>query len=225
MIRSSIKFLTCIAVVCAFAAAIQKSPAPLASPATAKEQFLALSASGPVTAQEKPSPLASSNRAADEPPVTFNRDIAPIFFHICAKCHRPGEAGPFSLLTYADAKSHARQIAKVTRDRFMPPWLPEPNELKFAEELRLTPEQIALIEKWYEQGAAEGNPADLPPTPQFVPGWQLGKPDEIIHAEKPFTLPEAGADEYWNFIFRTPVSSTRWLKAVEIRPGDKRVVH
>ena len=157
--------------------------------------------------------------------VTFNRDIAPILFHSCASCHHPGEAGPFPLLTYADAKAHARQIALATAKRFMPPWLPEPQELKFADELRLSDEQISLFQKWVEQGAIEGEPQPAPPTPHYVPGWQLGQPDEIIQAEKPYTLPASGSDRYWNFIFRTPVDRTRWLKAIEIRPGDKRVVH
>ena len=157
--------------------------------------------------------------------VTFNRDIAPIVFRYCAPCHRPGEAGPFSLLTYADAKARARQIAAVVSKRFMPPWLPEPQELRFGDELRLSDEQIALIQKWAEQGAVEGTPADLSHVPQFVPGWQLGHPDEVIEADKPYILPASGSDMYWNFIFRTPVDRTRWLKAIEIRPGDKRVVH
>jgi len=156
---------------------------------------------------------------------TFNRDIAPIFIRYCAPCHRPGEAGPFPLLTYGDAKARARQIAVVTSKRFMPPWLPESQELRFADELRLSDEQIALIQKWVEQGAVEGAPSDLPRAPQFVPGWQLGRPDEVIEAEKPYTLTASGSDSYWNFIFRTPVDRTRWLKAIEIRPGDKRVVH
>ena len=157
--------------------------------------------------------------------VTFNRDIAPMFFQYCAPCHRPGEAGPFPLLTYADAKARARQIAAVTSTRFMPPWLPEPQESKFVDELRLSDEQIAVIQKWVEHGAVEGAAADLPRAPRFAPGWQLGQPDKIIEAEKPYTLPATGSDMYWNFIFRTPVDRTRWLKAIEIRPGDKRVVH
>jgi tetratricopeptide (TPR) repeat protein/mono/diheme cytochrome c family protein len=157
--------------------------------------------------------------------VTFNKDIAPILFHSCAICHHPGEAGPFPLLTYADAKARARQIAAVTARRYMPPWLPEPQELKFADELRLSDEEIALIQKWVDQGAVEGDAADLGPAPKFVPGWQLGQPDKIVEAENPYTLPASGSDMYWNFIFRTPVDRTRWLKAIEIRPGDKRVVH
>lgn len=107
----------------------------------------------------------------------------------------------------------------------MPPWLPEPQEWKFADELRLSDEQISLFQKWVEQGSVEGDPADLPPQPKFVQGWQLGKPDLILTAEKPFQLPPSGTDVYWNFIFRLPIEGTRWAKAVEIRPGDKQFVH
>ena len=168
---------------------------------------------------------AQPSTAAAEPAVTFNKDIAPIVFRSCAACHRPGEAGPFPLLTYADVKKHARQIVAVTRTRFMPPWLPAPGELKFAGELRLSDRELALIQRWVEQGTLEGSPADLPAQPRFVPGWQLGKPDLIVQARKPFQLPAAGSDTYWNFILPIPVRQTRWIKAVEIRPGDKRLVH
>lgn len=157
--------------------------------------------------------------------VTFNRDIAPIIFHYCAPCHHPGEAGPFPLLAYPDARARARQIAALTSTRFMPPWLPEPQELRFADELRLSDEQIALIQQWVEQGAIEGAAADLPRAPQFAAGWQIGRPDKIIEAEKAYTLPASGSDLYWNFIFRAPVDGTRWVRAIEIRPGDRRVVH
>src|SRR5215472_12951047 len=91
--------------------------------------------------------------------VTFNRDIAPIVSHYCASCHRPGEAGPFPLLTYDDLKKHGRQIEAVTQTRFMPPWLPEPQTLKFADERRLSDEQIATIRKWVDQGMLEGKPS------------------------------------------------------------------
>jgi tetratricopeptide (TPR) repeat protein/mono/diheme cytochrome c family protein len=157
--------------------------------------------------------------------ITFNRDVAPILYSSCSLCHRPAEAGPFPLLTYSDAKLHARQIAAVTQKRIMPPWLPEPGGPAFADELRLSDDQIALIQAWVDQGEVEGDPRDLPAKPQFVPGWQLGRPDVIVRAAKPFLLPASGTDTYWNFIFRTPADRTRWLKAIEIRPGDKRLVH
>ena len=167
----------------------------------------------------------SHKNSSSDPVVTFNRDIAPIAFRYCAPCHHPGEAGPFPLLTYQDAKSHARQIAALTAKRIMPPWLPAPQELQFADELRLSEQQIQLIQRWVDQGEPEGAAADLPPQPDYVPGWQLGRPDKIVQAEKSYILPATGSDMYWNFVFRTPVDRTRWLRAIEIRPGDKRVVH
>jgi Tfp pilus assembly protein PilF len=159
------------------------------------------------------------------PAVTFNRDVAPLVYRSCSSCHRPGEAAPFSLLTYADVKSHARQIAAITRSRIMPPWLPDPQQVAFADELRLSEDEISLFQKWVDQGEVEGAPSDLPPPPKFVEGWQLGKPDLVLTAEKPFRLPASGTDTYWNFIFRLPIEGTRWARAVEIRPGDKRYVH
>jgi Tfp pilus assembly protein PilF len=156
---------------------------------------------------------------------TFSRDIAPIIFHSCAGCHQPDEAAPFSLLTYDDVKKHARQIAEVTRSRAMPPWLPDPQPLRFVDEMRLSDAEITLIQHWVELGAVEGNPADLPAAPKLVAGWRLGKPDVILTASRPLTLPPQGTDTYWNFIFPVPIEKTRWVKAVEIRPGDKRYVH
>jgi len=126
--------------------------------------------------QSHPAPKPQNQIPAANQQVTFNRDIAPILFRNCTGCHRPGEAGPFPLLTYKDAKSHARQIAAVTQTKFMPPWLPEPGEFKFADELHLTDQQIALIAKWVEGGAMEGAASDLPPAPNFVEGWQMASP-------------------------------------------------
>lgn len=166
---------------------------------------------------------SSSSKAASAP--TYTRDIAPILFRSCAPCHRPGEAAPFSLLTYSDAKSHASLIAEVTKRRIMPPWLPAADDPKFADDLRLSDAAIARLREWAESGAAEGNQADLPPTPHFVEGWQLGKPDVVVKATKAWALAAGGSDVYWNFVFRSPVDRPRWLKAIEIRPGDKRLVH
>ncbi len=187
--------------------------------------LLALGTAGFAGRQTKiarPSELRSS---AAQSRVTFNRDIAPIIFRNCSQCHHPGESGPFSLLTYSDVKSHGRQIAYMTSKRIMPPWLPDAGGPKFAGELRLTDAQIATIQKWVDEGEIEGNPAELPAQPKFAVGWELGKPDVVVRAEKPYRLAASGTDQYWNFVFRTPVHRTRWLRAIEIRPGDKRLVH
>ena len=166
-------------------------------------------------------------KSAEDPTgeVTFSRDIAPIVFRYCSPCHRPGEAAPFPLLTYEDTAKFARQIAYLTEKRIMPPWLPAAGEWKLQGEMRLTDEQIALFKRWAEKGAPPGKAADLPSAPVFAQGWQLGKPDLILRARKPYLLPAAGTDNYWNFIFPTQLAGTQWVKAVEIRPGEKRVVH
>ena len=125
--------------------------------------------------------------------VTFNRDIAPIIYANCAPCHRPGESGPFPLLSYDDVKRHALQIADVTKIRFMPPWLPEPGHGEFDEERRLSNEQINLIQTWVKQGAMEGSGTEAPEPPKFSSEWQLGPPDLIVRAAQPYQLaPDAG---------------------------------
>jgi tetratricopeptide (TPR) repeat protein/mono/diheme cytochrome c family protein len=168
-------------------------------------------------------PASSGSTAASH--VTFTRDIAPIIYQNCASCHRPGESGPFPLLTYQDVKKHANQIVAVTHSRFMPPWLPDPGDLKLQQERRLSDAQIVLIQKWVSQGAAEGSPRDLPPKPHFVEGWQLGTPDLIVTATKPYTVPAGGGDSYWNFILPIPVDRVRWVRAVEIRTSNQQLIH
>src|SRR5215471_8147429 len=158
-------------------------------------------------------------------PVTFARDIAPIVFRSCSSCHHAGEAGPFPLLTYGDVKSHARQIADVTAKRLMPPWLPSADGLPFEEDSHLAEQEIALFQKWVDAGTPEGEAGDAPASPRFPRGWQLGQPDLVLRAETPFAIPASGSDVYWNFVFRSPLKSSRFIKAIEIHPGDKRLVH
>jgi tetratricopeptide (TPR) repeat protein len=163
--------------------------------------------------------------APSAPTVNFYRHIAPIVSRNCAPCHRPGESGPFSLLTYEDAKRHASQIAAVTKRRYMPPWLPEPGYGDFVEEHRLTDAQIQRIQEWVKQGAPAGSIADAPPAPKFNSEWQLGAPDLVLHVPQPFPLSAGGPEVFWNFIIPVPVMTTRWVKAIEIRPGNPRVIH
>ena len=159
------------------------------------------------------------------PATTFYKDIAPLTNQYCVSCHRPGEAGPFSLLTYEDVKKRGAQIAAVTKSRYMPPWLPEHGYGHFADERRLTDQQIRTIGEWVRDGMAAGNSADAPPAPKFTPGWQLGQPDMILTASKPYTLRADGPDQFWNFVLRVPIEKTQYVRAVEIRPGNQRAVH
>lgn len=162
---------------------------------------------------------------AQRRPVTFTEHIAPILFESCAPCHRPREAAPFALLTYQDAKRHATQIAAVTESRYMPPWPPAPGYGEFAGTRRLTVRQIALIQEWVKQGAPEGGPSSLPPAPRFTEGWQPGPPDLIVELPKPYRLQAAGPDVFRNFVVPAPVSKTRYVRALELRPGNKKIVH
>jgi tetratricopeptide (TPR) repeat protein len=164
--------------------------------------------------------------AANLPAVpTFYRDIAPIIYQNCSTCHRPGESGPFSLLNYNDAKRHATQIGSVTKRRFMPPWLPEAGYGEFEEERRLTDKQIQLIQDWVKHGALPGRPADSPPLPKFNSEWVLGRPDIILNVARPYHVAADGPEIFWNFVIPVPVKTTRWVKAMEIRPGNQKVFH
>lgn len=156
---------------------------------------------------------------------TFNRDIAPIIFANCSSCHRPGESGPFSLLTYDDVISHRQQIVDVTQSGYMPPWQPEPGHLPFRSERRLSNDQLSKIAKWVETGAAEGDPADLPAIPKFTSGWQLGEPDLVLEMDRPYNVAAGGGDVFRNFIIPVSLPKDRYVAAYEFRPGNSRVVH
>src|ERR1700694_6040491 len=107
--------------------------------------------------------LMAATRPAQGEVITFYKDITPIIYRSCAPCHRPGEAGPFPLLTYEDAKKHALQIVGVTKRRYMPPWLPEPGHGDFQDEPQLSDAEIQTIEQWAREGSPSGDPADAAP--------------------------------------------------------------
>jgi Flp pilus assembly protein TadD len=158
-------------------------------------------------------------------PVTFNKDIAPVVFEHCAPCHHPGGIGPFSLLGYQDMRRHASQIAAVTERRYMPPWPPEQGYGDFEDNRRLSDEQIRLIAEWVRQGEAEGAARDLPPAPRFTSDWQMGKPDLVLRMTRPFHMPAAGGDVFRNFVIATGLKETRYVRGLELRLDNTRVVH
>jgi thioredoxin-like negative regulator of GroEL/mono/diheme cytochrome c family protein len=168
--------------------------------------------------------LAASAAQRQEALVTFNQDVAPILFDACATCHRPSGGAPFSLLSYADARSRARAIADTTRRRTMPPWKPERGYGQFAGERRLSDGQIAAIQQWVAQGAHEGDPATLPAVPVFTNEWQLGQPDLVLETE-PYVVPSGARDIDRNFVVPVPVDRTRFVRAWQLLPGNRTVVH
>ena len=140
-------------------------------------------------------------------------------------CHHPGGSAPFTLLTYADARRHAGQIATVTANRFMPPWKADPADGPFVGQHPLDNQEILLLRRWLDAGAPEGDPRDLPPARAWVEGWQLGKPDLVITLKQPYTLQAEGTDAFRIFVLPIPVETARFVRGLEFRPGNPKVVH
>ncbi len=157
--------------------------------------------------------------------VTFSRDVAPILYRHCVSCHRPQEVAPFPLLSYEDARKRAKQIAEITAQRRMPPWLPEPGYGDFADERRLAARELAVLAEWARSGAAQGDPAALPPTPAFPEGWRLGKPDAEVQMTEPYPVAAEGPDEYRCFVIPLSLGADRYVRALEFRPDNRKVVH
>jgi len=163
--------------------------------------------------------------AAGQSPPTFTKDVARIVWTRCASCHRPGDIGPFSLITYDDVRRHATQIASVTASRTMPPWKPLPGRGEFQNERRLSDRELETLQQWIAAGAPEGDQSDLPPPPSWGAGWQLGAPDLVVQMADAFTVPADGADVFRTFVIPIPSSGVRYVRAIEFRPGNSRVVH
>jgi Flp pilus assembly protein TadD len=157
--------------------------------------------------------------------VSFNRDVAPIVDKHCVSCHHSGGIGPFPLVSYGDVRSHARQIAAVTKQRYMPPWPPQAGFGDFADERRLTSEEIRLLATWADEGAPEGPPDVRRDPPHFNDGWQLGTPDLVLRMPVSFAIPADGTDVFRNFVLRTGLTSTKYIRAAELRLDNTRVVH
>ena len=157
--------------------------------------------------------------------ITFTRHVAPILWRNCVRCHRPGQIGPFSLLTYKDAAKRATFLHDVAASGRMPPWKPHPGVGVFLDALRLSATETETFERWAEAGCKPGDPADLPPTPQFNDGWQLGEPDVILAMPEPYQVPAEGPDIYRSFSLPFPLSRDVTINGVEFHPGNRRVAH
>ena len=158
--------------------------------------------------------------------VTYSKDVAPILFENCVYCHRPGEIAPFSMTTYRETRPWVAAIRKAVTNRRMPPWLADPHYGSFANDRLLGDKDLKTIVAWIDSGAKEGNPADVPPLPKFTDGWKIGTPDLVLTMNKPFEI-QAKGDIAWvnipsnDYVFPEDV----WVQAIEIRPGNRAVVH
>jgi mono/diheme cytochrome c family protein len=170
---------------------------------------------------------ADSGRSPAAGAPTFASDIAPIIYANCAACHRPGQAAPFSLLSYDDVKKHGKTIVEVTARRYMPPWhasradgFPE-----FQDERRLTDANLSTIARWVEADMPAGDLRKAPQPPSFVAGWPLGVPDVILRLPRVITVPADGPDLYRNIAITVDLPDDKWITAIDFEPSARSVVH
>ncbi len=166
---------------------------------------------------------ASPGPAAPAP--TYSKDVAPILQKNCQVCHRPGEAGPFPLLTYEQARPWAMAMKIAVESGKMPPWFADPHYGKFSNSMGLIASDIETLAKWADAGAPKGDPKDLPPPVQWVEGWGIGKPDKVYELPQAFDVPASGVIDYQHVIVPTGFTEDTWVQAAEVRPTDRMVVH
>ncbi len=167
--------------------------------------------------------LAAATDSSTAP--TYYKDVLPVLQSKCQGCHRPGEIGPMSLLTYQSTRPWAAAIKEAVLTRKMPPWPADPHVGHFANVNSLTDVQRATLVSWVDHGAPEGNPADAPPPMHWVEGWGAGKPDLVIQMPKPYHVPKDGVVDYTYVIIPTHFQQDMWVRAAEIVPTNRAVVH
>jgi hypothetical protein len=168
---------------------------------------------------------------------TFTKDIAPIFQEKCEACHRTDSIAPMSLVTYEESRPWARSIKNRVTARQMPPWHIDKTVgiQDFKYDRSLSDEQIETIVRWVDQGAAKGDPKDMPapkvwPTEQgwnFAAGFGQKEPDLIIRST-PWTQKAGANDTWWKPIVETGLTEARWVRAIEVRPGTvkgRKITH
>src|SRR5580765_2006985 len=167
-----------------------------------------------------------------KPVPTFAKDVAPIFQEKCQTCHRAGEMAPMSLVTYQEVRPWVRSIrTKVAADD-MPPWFVDKTIgiQKFMNDISLAPEQKDTILRWVDGGAPQGDPRDMPQAKVWPKddGWRLaarfGQPDLIV-TPPGWAVPAAGPDQWWEPIVDPGLTEDRWVRAIEMKPTDRRIVH
>jgi len=157
--------------------------------------------------------------------ISYASGAARIFQEKCQSCHRPGQVTPFSLQTYDDARKHAAMIHEVVDNRRMPPWHADPRFGQFSNNRSLSGRDRAALLAWVEQGAALGDPREIPPAKTFPDGWTIGRPDLAFEIPEAYTVPAQGTVEYVRLRVPTKFTEDRWIQAAEAQPGDRSVVH
>lgn len=155
------------------------------------------------------------------------KDVASIFYNNCSACHRPGEIGPFPIMSYKDASDpfHVFSIPPYINSNLMPPWKADPAYCHFLDERVLTQNEKDLITQWVDDGALPGDTLLAPPPPAFPTGSQLGIPDKILTMSEPYTIPGDDSDHYQCFVLPTNFLNDQNISAMEFRAGNASIVH
>ena len=156
---------------------------------------------------------------------TFHEDVEPILQAHCQQCHRPGEAAPMSLLTYEEARPWARAIQEAVALNRMPPWFADSRYGEWTNEHVLTADEKRTVVDWVESGAARGNPEAAPNPLALVDGWNIGEPDFVLELPEAYRVPAEGTIDYQYVVLPTDFKEDKWIKAAEVRPDKREVVH
>jgi len=162
------------------------------------------------------------DRASKKPArrdISYTKHVAPILQQRCQACHRPEQAAPFALMSYEDAVKHGRMLKEVTTQRRMPPWHADPRHGKFANNRRLTDQEIETLAAWVDAGTPRGDDKDLPKPVAWVSGWTLGKPDLVLEMPQAFEVPADGTLPYKHFTIDPGFKEDVWVEKGEARPG------
>ncbi|AMV25663.1 Thiol-disulfide oxidoreductase ResA [Gemmata sp. SH-PL17] len=171
-----------------------------------------------------PIPDPVKKDAAADAPVTFYKDVLPVMQNYCQSCHRPDQVGPFSLVNYKQVAKWADTSLEEMHAKRMPPWKPAPNPLLTG--ARAIPDEaVKTVEKWIAGGKLEGDPKDAPAAPKFPEGWTLGEPDLVLEAPSETTIAASGKDHFRVVVFPTNLPEDKFVVAMEVKPGNPRVVH
>jgi hypothetical protein len=193
--------------------------------AEALEELLA---GKPVSVPGTAAPGCLIARVAPEPAgrdVTYCRNVAPLLQKRCVACHRAGQVAPFALTSYRSAAGRAETIREVLEQGRMPPWHANPDHGRFANDARIPASEKQIIYDWIDARCPEGNPADLPAPRSFPDGWTIPGPDVVVSMAEPFAVPAQGVVEYQFLEVDPGFREDRWVRAAEVRPGNRKVVH